>query len=281
MAAETVHRAATVPPGPTGPSALRLRGALFLLLAAWTLVPLGVLAVLSVGRQWFYPGLLPAEFTGEHWASLVGGGGRLARATAGSLLLGVGTGALAVLVGFPVGRAMARLRGGLRVVAAGAAFLPVAAPPLALGVGLQFSFLSAGLGGTGAGVLLAHLVPAAGYVSLLFLGTFATHDDRLEVEARSLGATPRQALLRVTLPVLRRPLVEGFILGFLVSWAQVPLTLLVGQGVVPALPVEVFAYVQSGQDALAATGAVLLVVPPLLAMAAAGVAVRRLEMALP
>jgi ABC-type spermidine/putrescine transport system permease subunit II len=61
----------------------------------------------------------------------------------------------------------------------------------------------------------------------------------------------------------------------------VPLTLLVGQGVVPALPVEVFAYVQSGQDALAATGAVLLVVPPLLAMAAAGVAVRRLEMALP
>jgi ABC-type spermidine/putrescine transport system permease subunit II len=59
-----------------------------------------------------------------------------------------------------------------------------------------------------------------------------------------------------------------------VSWAQVPLTLLVGQGVVATLPLEVLAYVQAGQDARAATGALLLVLPPLVVMAAAGWAVR-------
>ncbi len=251
-----------------------LRLALFGLLAATTLLPFATLVVASLGRGWFWPALLPPEFSGAVWVELLRGGSRLGRAATSSLLLAVGTGILAVVVAFPAGRAMARLRGWRRHLAAGCAFLPVAAPPLAVGVGLQYSFLSLGLGGTHVGVLLAHLVPAAGYVSLFLLGVFAVHDDRLELEARSLGATPRQALLLVTLPTLRRPLVEGFVLGFLVSWAQVPLTLLVGQGVIPALPVEVLSYVQAGQDAWAATGALLLVVPPLLVMALAGFAIR-------
>jgi ABC-type spermidine/putrescine transport system permease subunit II len=111
-------------------------------------------------------------------------------------------------------------------------------------------------------------------VSLFFLGIFSVHDDRLEAEARTLGATPWQTLTRITLPVFRRPLLEGFVLGFLVSWAQVPLTLLIGQGVVPALPLEVLSYLQAGQDPRAATGALLLVLPPLLLMGMVGALLR-------
>jgi putative spermidine/putrescine transport system permease protein len=256
----------------TGTRALRLL--LFGVLATTTLLPFAYLVVLSLGRGWFWPDLLPPEWSVDHWTGLFRAGGRLGRATGSSLVLAAGTGLLALAVAFPAGRAMARLRGWQRHLAAGCAFLPVAAPPLAVGVGLQYSFLAAGLGGTHLGVLLAHGIPAAGYVSLFLLGVFAVHDDRLEAEARTLGATRFQVFRLVTLPVMRRPLVEGFVLGFLVSWAQVPLTLLVGQGVVPALPVEVLSYVQAGQDARAATGALLLVVPPLLVMALAGFALR-------
>jgi putative spermidine/putrescine transport system permease protein len=261
-------------PAPAGGWSGPLRWALVLLLATTTLLPFATLVATSLARGWFWPEFWPADLTLDRWRELARGGDRLARATLTSLLVAAGTGVLAVVVGLPAGRAMARLRGWRRHLAAGAAFLPVAAPPLAVGVGLQYSFLVAGLGGTLPGVLLAHLVPGAAYVSLFLLGVLAVHDDRLEEEARSLGATPRQALLHVTLPTLRRPLVEGFVLGFLVSWAQVPLTLLVGQGVVATLPLEVLAYVQAGQDARAATGALLLVLPPLVVMAAAGWAVR-------
>jgi putative spermidine/putrescine transport system permease protein len=267
-------RAGSRAEGPLAGTPRALRWVLFGVLVLTTLLPFGVLVVTSVARGWFWPDLLPPVISGDAWAELFRGGGRLAPATLTSVVLALSTGILAVIVALPAGRAMARLRGWRRHLAAGAAFLPVAAPPLAVGVGLQYSFLVAGLGGTLPGVLLAHLVPAAGYVSLFFLGVFAVHDDRLEVEARTLGASPLQALLHVTLPALRRPLLEGFVLGFLVSWAQVPLTLLVGQGVVPALPLEVLSYVQAGQDARAATGALLLVVPPLLVMALAGFALR-------
>jgi putative spermidine/putrescine transport system permease protein len=86
-----------------------------------------------------------------------------------------------------------------------------------------------------------------------------------------------QVRLLVTLPLLRRPLLEAWLLGFLVSWAQLPLTLVVGGGLISTLPLEVFAYMQAGQDRYAATGALLLLIPPLIALAATRAAAGRTE----
>ncbi len=254
-----------------------------LLLAALlvsALAPLALLALRSLAAEWFYPALRPARLDASAWAA-VATDARLARALASSLVLGTGTAALGTALALPAGRALARLRGRWRYVGAAAAFLPVAAPPIAVGTGLQLTFLALGLGGTTAGVLLAHLVPAVGYLSLFFMGVFTVWDPRVEDEARSLGATPRQVLLRVTLPMLRPSLAAAAALGFLISWAQVPLTLLVGGGVVPSLPLEVFAYVQAGQDRAAATGALLLVLPALASLAAARLATRGAEVVPP
>jgi putative spermidine/putrescine transport system permease protein len=254
------------------------RIALFGVLFVAAIAPLVFLVLVSLGVNWFYPALVPPTLDLAPWrdlASVSGGGQRLARATASSLYLAIATGVLAATLALPVGRALARLRGWRRSLGAAAAFLPVAAPPIALGVGLQYSLLSLGVGGSHSGVLLAHLVPAVGYTSLFFLGIFSIYDFSVEEEARTLGASGFQRAFRVTIPLMRRPLLESFALGFLVSWAQVPLTLLVGQGMVTTLAVEVLSFAQSGQDRLAATGAILLIVPALLMLALVGVAIRR------
>ncbi len=233
-------------------------------LALSALGPLAVLVVVSLGDRWFFPALWPPRLSAESWRSLLGG--RLGYAAATSVGLATSTGALACFVALPLGRSLARLTGWRRTLGATAAFLPVAAPPIALGTGLQVSFLSLGLGGTLAGVIVAHLVPAVAYTSLYFLGLFLVFDPRIEEEARSLGAGPIDLWRRVLIPLLRRPLAEGFALGFLVSWAQVPLTLLVGGGAVRTLPLEVLAFVRAGQERYAATGALLLIVPVFLAL---------------
>ena len=254
-----------------------LRPIMLALLAVSSLAPFALLAAASVGRDWFWPALLPPRLSADAWRALLGGGARFAAAAATSAALALGTGVLAVVAGFPAARALARLHRRLRHLAAAALFLPVAAPPIALGVGLQVSFLTLGLGGTLAGVLLAHAVPAVAYAALYLLGVVAQLDPRLEDEARALGATPRQTLVRVVLPALRRPLAEAFVLGALVSWAQVPLTLLVGGGAVSTLPLEVLAYARAGQDRWAAAGALALVIPALAALAAVALGVRRTE----
>lgn len=250
-------------------------------LAAWTLLPFTLFLVVSLSGGWRFPSILGADPGSEGLGYLIESGSRLGPALAGSVGLAVGTGAIAAAGGMLLGRAIAGLSGWRRALGAMAAFLPVAAPPIALGVGLQYSFLRLGLGGSATGVLLAHLVPALGYTALFFLGIFAVFDREIEAEARRLGATSLQTFARVTLPLLRRPLAEAFVLGFLVSWAQVPLTLLVGQGRVRTLTVEVLAWIQAGQDPLAAAGSLLLVMPPLLLMAVATLAFRRAEVVAP
>jgi putative spermidine/putrescine transport system permease protein len=254
------------------------RRLLLAILALSAVAPLLLLLLVSLGREWFFPALLPPRLDLGPWHELVGGtggGARLARAAGSSLALAFATGVIAAAIALPVGRALDGLRGGWRAVGAAAAFLPVAAPAIALGIGLQFSLLRAGLAGSHAGVLVAHLVPAIGYTSLFFLGIHSTYDRRHEEDARTLGASGLQRAVRVTLPLMRRPLLEAFALGFLVSWAQVPLTLLVGQGMVTTLAVEVLTFVQAGQDGFAAAGSILLIVPALAMLGVVGVAIQR------
>ena len=244
-------------------------------LALFALAPLALLALTSVSGGWRWPALLPERLTGEGWRQASGGGAALAGALGTSALLAVATGVLGTALALPVGRAMARLTGPARHLAAAAAFLPVAAPPVAVATGLQLLLLAAGVGGTLPGVLAAHLVPAVGYLALLFLATFALDDGRAEEAARTLGASRGQVLRLVTLPRLRRPIAEGVALGFLVSWGQVALTLIVGAGAVRTLPLEVHALVRAGQERDAAVGALLLVVPAAAAVGALRLAARR------
>lgn len=254
-----------------------LRPVMLAALAVSALAPLALLLVASVGRDWFFPSLWPPSVSLESWRDAFRGGGRMGAALGTSLGLAVTTGLASTAVGWPVGRAMADLRGWPRHIGAAAAFLPVAAPPLALATGLHLSALSFGVAGTAGGVFLSHLVPAAGYAALYFLGVFTVFDRRIEDEARTLGARPGTVLWRVTLPMMRRQLGEAFLLGFLVSWAQVATTLVIGGGRVRTLPLEVFAYLQAGQDRYAATGALLLVIPALLMLSAVRFAVERAE----
>jgi putative spermidine/putrescine transport system permease protein len=250
-------------------------------LAVWSLLPLAVVAVVSASGGWHFPSILGVDPGLNSWLSLFGPGNRLFGALTTSSGLALATGLLAAGAGLVLGRALSGLRGWMRAVGAGSAFLPVVAPPVALGLGLQYTFLRMGLGGTGSGVLLAHLIPAVGYTSLYFMSVFSAFDSEIEHEARRLGAGPLQTQIRVTLPLLRRPFMEAFVLGFLVSWAQVPLTLLVGQGQVRTLTVEVLAWIRAGQDPLAAAGTLCLMVPPLVLMAFVAVAVRRAEVVAP
>lgn len=249
------------------------RVAVLAALGAAALVPLAVLVLQSMATPWFYPALLPAEVSPAGWLDALTGpmGESLSR----SVVIGLAAAAVATPIAATVGRALARLHGWRLHAGAALAFLPVAAPPIALATGLQVLMLRAGVGGTMAGVVLAHAVPASGYLTLYFLGVFRTYDDRVDEAARTLGASRLQSVLRVHVPLLRRPLTEAAVLAFLVSWSQYALTLVIGGGAVRTLPLTVYALVRAGQDQHAAIGSLLLIVPPTLALAALGLAARR------
>ena len=239
--------------------------ALFVVLLAWMLLPIAMLAVRALAQSWRFPQILPDETDGLSALALSSAAGdRLTSALAVSIALAAATGLLGTILGFVIARSAASSSTPFRRLTLAAAFFTVIAPPLALGVGLQVAMLGVGLGGTLAGVLLAHLVPVTGYLTLFAVGVFSSLDSSIEDEARTLGASSWQVVSRVLVPILRRRLGEALVLGGLVSWGQVAITLLVGGGLVRTLPVELMSIVQSGDDRVAALAALMLSMPPIL-----------------
>lgn len=243
-------------------------------LGAWVSTPIAVLIVRASAQSWRFPQILPDAT--DAWTTLSpAANGRVTSAMIASLALAFASGSLGTILGFAIARSAVRVGRRFRQLTLAAAFLTVVAPPIALGVGLQVAMLGIGLGGTFTGVLFAHLVPVTGYLTLFAVGVFASFDPSLEDEARTLGASRWQVLSRIVVPLLRRRLGEGLILGGLISWGQVALTLLVGGGLVRTLPVELLSIVQSGNDQAAAFAALILGVPPMFAIGLLAVGAER------
>jgi putative spermidine/putrescine transport system permease protein len=237
------------------------------ILASCALVPIGVVLIGSVASGWFWPALIPQEWTGRAWNYVASGSGGIGSALLTSFALALVVAAVAVVLALPAARALAlHAFRGKRVVLF-ALLLPMLAPPLAAAMGLHSVFLRAGLADSFLGVMLVHLIPAVPYATLVLTGTFSGFDPDWEAQASTLGASPWSVWTRVTLPAIAPGLALAAILAFVVSWSQYVLTLLIGGGRVLTLPLVLVAFQRGGDDAVAAALSVVFVAPVLLLFA--------------
>lgn len=241
-----------------------MRRLLALLLGAALLLPLALLLMLSFSRQWTWPVLWPKQWQLRLWHDLLSDSAGIASAVVRSLLMAVGVGALATLLGFPTSRQLARHRHRGRLLAL--VHLPYALSPVVLAVGLLFVFLKAHLAGNIGGVMLAQLIFAYAYAVILLSGLWNPRIDALVDLARTLGADNRQVWGRVLLPMALPMLTVCLFQTFLISWFDYPLALLIGSGQVQTLTIRLFGYFNSGDIRLAASCALLLMAPPMLAL---------------
>lgn len=225
------------------------------------LLPLATLGLQSGAHLWLWPSLLPAAWNLRAWEDAFRSSSGVLPAAASSLAIAITVSLLSVLIAFPAARILAlrsfRFKGALLFLL----FLPILSPPLAAAMGLHILFLRLGLAGHFLGVVLVHLIPAIPYVALLLVGSFSRLDIDLEAQARTLGASPFTVLRRVTIPLLAPGLAVAASFGFLISWSQYILTLLIGGGEVIMLPLALVAAQRSGDQALAAAICILFLAP--------------------
>jgi len=232
-------------------------------LGIWLVLPLVPVVIWTAARGWRFPDLLPADWSGRAMAQALSPSSGVPQALFTGTALALAVTAIALALGIPAGRALglARFRGKRAVEVA--ILAPLIVPPVAYVFGLQALFLRLGLAPSAAGVALAHLVPVLPYVILVMAAVFAGHDTRLEEEARSLGASPAQVFVLVTLPAVGPSAAVAALLAFLVSWGQYLPTLAIGGGRVATPPLALYAYISSGRHDIAAAIAVLSLLPGL------------------
>ncbi len=214
--------------------------------------------------RWFYPQLLPLEWSLRSWNRLFSSRSGLAQSLGLSLGIAFFVTFLSLAIGLPASRALGmRSFKGKRLVE----FLvlaPVMVPSLSIGMGLAVLFIRLGLAGSWFGVALVHLVPVLPYVILTLSGTFKNYDDSLEAQARTLGAGPVRVFLEITVPSIFPGLVVAGLFAFLVSFSQYTLTMLIGGGRIVTLPVLLFSSLPGGDNPVIASLSLVFVLPSIL-----------------
>lgn len=241
-----------------------MRRLLAWILTGALLLPLALLVMLSLARHWTWPAVLPAEWQVRLWRDMLTDAGSIQDAAWRSMGMAVGVSVLATALGFPTSRELAGLRRRGHLLAL--IHLPYALSPVVLGVSLLYVFLKLDLAGHIIGVMLAQLVFAYAYAVILMSGFWNSQTEAIVQVARTLGARPRQVWWRVLVPMATPMLTVCLLQTFLISWFDYPLALLIGTGQVQTLALRLFEYFNAGDVRLAATCALLLMIPPLLGL---------------
>jgi len=227
-------------------------------------LPFLPLLIWSFSQGWFFPQLIPEQWTMQHWMQLLSPTSRVIEGLLQSLAIALLTTALSLLVGLPAGRAIGMMAFPGKDLLKLLLLTPIIVSPLATLMGIQFMLIRLGLNGTVTGVILVHLMPTIPYMTLVLASVFANFDINYETQARSLGASPVQVLFQITLPLIAPGIVVGALFAFLISWDEFLLTFFVGAGRVFTLPMVLFTLLQGGNNGLIAAVAIASVMPALL-----------------
>ncbi|NJP07398.1 MAG: ABC transporter permease subunit, partial [Chloroflexaceae bacterium] len=224
----------------------RLTSSLVLLtLTVLLLAPVIAFVLHAFSTRWFYPQVLPQQWTADAFVGQVSNP-RTQAALWQSVQIALLVTALSLLVGYPAARTLGMRRFPGKNVVLLLFFLPTVVPPVATGMGLNILFLRMGLAGSQIGVVLVHLIPVLPYTVFALLGVFARYDPNYEYQALVLGAGPVRIFLMITLPLVLPGMVVAALFAFLISWSDYLLTLLIGGGRVITLPILLFSTVSGG-----------------------------------
>mgnify|MGYP003339053546 FL=1 len=167
-----------------------------------------------------------------------------------SLGLGALSSAVAVAISVPAALAIARYRFPGREAMSALFMSPLMIPHIVLGVAFLRFFTQVGLGGTFAGLVLAHIVIVLPFALRLTLASAVGLDRSIEYAAVSLGASEWTVLRRITLPLVLPGLVSGWALAFINSFDEVTMTVFIAAPGTETLPVRMFLYIQDSIDPL-------------------------------
>ncbi|MCL5039006.1 MAG: ABC transporter permease [Firmicutes bacterium] len=182
---------------------------------------------------------------------------------------------LAFFVALPAAYSLARgnLPGGK--IVADLLRIPLNLPPIASGVALLLFFGTTRWGRalanlglefvfTVPGIILAQFFVNVPALITVLKGALETTDQRLENVARTLGCTPAQAFLRVTLPLIRNSVLAGLILTWGKALGEFGAVLMLAGATrfkTETLPVSLYLSLATGDlEALLATASLLILI---------------------
>ena len=230
---------------------------------AVTLLVFAALILWSFTVRWQFPGALPSRFSVANWVSEVP---YTWGAMGFSVLIATASSAMATLlvVGTLEHQSHHHCRWPLWLMA-----LPILLPQLPMVFGIQVAAILAGFSEPLPLVVWGHLLFVFPYTWLCLHGNYQAFDTRYTTVGLAMGHSPLSCFFKIKLPMLLRPVLFSWAVGFSVSIAQFLPTLMLGEGRIPTITTEAVAIGSGVDPRLAAIYALIQLTLPALAYAVA------------
>lgn len=175
-----------------------------------------------------------------------------------SFVIAVAAAILATAIGTAAALGLRSLSGRSTRLLTWTLLLPMLIPSIITAVSLYRSFSALGLTGTKPGLILAHTLLALPFVVINVSAVMQKVDWRIVDAARSLGASPRQAFFKVTLPAILPGVVAGGIFAFLTSFDEVVVSIFLSGVGSTTLPAQMWSGIRFELSPVIAAAATIL-----------------------
>ena len=168
----------------------------------------------SLPPKWIFQPVLT-----HYYNVLKGAGYAFDRYLTNSVIIGLGSTALAMLITLPAAYSIVRF-GGVGNWVLGGTLLLRLMPAISLAIPIFVIFYKLGLVDTQLAIILMHTLFLSPTALLLFIGYIKDLPSELEDAAAVDGASTLQMLWRILFPILRPAMAAVAILSFLTSWNE-------------------------------------------------------------
>jgi len=157
-----------------------------------------------------------------------------------SLIVAIGTSAIAMVLGTMVAVGIVRYRFAGRELINAFFMSPLIIPTVVIGIALLQFYNQVGLATGVTTLIIGHVIVTMPYAIRLVASSLTGLDQNIELAARTLGAAPIRAFLKVTLPLIVPGVVAGSVFAFITSFDNVTISIFLATPRMLTLPVRIY-----------------------------------------
>lgn len=237
-----------------------------LIVLFFLVVPLVVIIPLSFSASPYFSfthkmlTLQPAGYSTRWYANFFSSGAWL-RAVGNSFLIAPIAAAIATGLGTLAALGLTRAQMPFRGLITGILILPMIVPLIITATALFFFFSALHLVNTYAGIIIAHSILGVPFVVITVSATLSGFDQQFYRAALSLGASPRHAFFKVTMPLILPGIISGALFAFMTSFDEVVIVLFIAGPTQRTLPLQMWTNLRYTIDpTILAVGTLVLLV---------------------
>jgi len=224
-----------------------------------------VLIIWSFTWRWRFPDMLPREWSLRFWSkSLI----QVQDPIWITITTGITASFIAILLVIGCLENEIRLKQrGVNPLTSGIlwlTYLPLLIPQIAFLFGVQVSLTLLRLDGLWPSLVWSHLLFVIPYVFLSLGPVYRSYDQRMSDVALTLCQSPWRVFYRIKLPILMRPILFAFAIGFSVSVTQYLPTIFMGAGRFDTITTETVSLAGGSDRRIVAVFALYQLLTPLL-----------------